>query len=131
MTCEGVVYEIIDDKTYVYIPRTSSCGGNCASCSACTDLKNKIEVLNNIGAKKGDRVTISMPTHKVMGYAFCVYLLPVLLTIFLVTLSDAYFKSAILDVLVALFCIALWFVAVRVLNKKAKFKNEITSIIDM
>lgn len=131
MTCEGIVCDITENKTYVYIPRTSACGGNCASCSACTEVKNKIEVINTIGAKKGDRVTVSMPTYKVMGYAFSVYLLPVILTIFFVTMSDAYFKSAILDVLVALLCIILWIFMVRILNKKAKFKNEIINIIDM
>ena len=131
MTCEGVVCDITENKTYVYIPRTSACGGNCASCSACTEVKNKIEVINTIGAKKGDRVTVSMPTYKVMGYAFSVYLLPVILTIFFVTMSDAYFKSAILDALVALLCIILWLFMVRILNKKAKFKNEIINIIDM
>lgn len=131
MTCEGVVCDITENKTYVYIPRISACGGNCASCSACTEVKNKIEVTNTIGAKKGDRVTVSMPTYKVMGYAFTVYLLPVILIIFLVTMSDAYFKSVILDTLVALLCIVLWIATVKVLNKKAKFKNEIINIIDM
>ena len=131
MTCEGVVCDITENKTYVYIPRTSACGGNCASCSACSEVKNKIEAVNTIGAKKGDRVAVSMPTYKVMGYAFSVYLLPVILTIFFVTLSDAYFKSTVLDTLVALLCIVLWLLTVKILNQKAKFKNEIINIIDM
>lgn len=131
MTCNGIVCEIIDEKTYVYVPRESACGGNCASCSACTEIKNKIEVINNIGAKKGDRVTVSMPTYKLMGYAFCVYLLPVFLVLLFVTLSDAYFKSSFADALVSLSCIVLWLVTIRFLNKKAKFKNEIIDIINM
>ncbi len=131
MTCEGIVCEIKDNKTYVYVPRESACGGNCASCSACSERKNKIEVLNNVGAKKGDKVTISMPTYKLMGYAFCVYLLPVFLVLLLVTLSDAYFKSVIVNTFVALACIVVWLITVKLLNKKAKFKNEIINIINI
>ncbi len=128
MTCEGIVCEIKDNKTYVYVPRKSACGGNCASCSACSERKNKIEAINNIGAVKGDRVTLYMPTAKLMGYAFFVYLMPVFLVLLLVTLSDAYFKSLTINVSVTIACIVIWLITVKLINKKAKFKNEIISI---
>ena len=128
MTCEGIVCEIKDNKTYVYVPRESACGGNCASCSACSERKNKVEALNNIGAEKGDRVTVYMPTLKLMGYAFSVYLLPVFLVLLLVTLADAYFKSIAVNVSVAIACIVIWLITIKLINKNAKFKNEIISI---
>ena len=128
MTCEGYVCEINGDKTYVNVPRESACGGNCASCEGCKDRNNKIEVINNIGAKKGDRVTVALSTRKVLGLSFIVYMLPIFLVILLTTLADAYIKSTVVTIIVALISVIVWLICVRLANKKAKITNEIIKI---
>jgi sigma-E factor negative regulatory protein RseC len=77
---EGIVESISLDKAVVRIQK----GGHCQSCSsreACGGSGGgdmQIDVANELGAKIGDRVEISLPSRSLMKLAFLIYFLPVL-----------------------------------------------------
>jgi sigma-E factor negative regulatory protein RseC len=76
----GIVEQSSPVKVVVRIEQSSSCA-TCESRGAChinNDKKFLVEVKNNLGAKKGDLVEISMPSGSVMKASLAVYALPVL-----------------------------------------------------
>jgi sigma-E factor negative regulatory protein RseC len=77
---EGIVESISQGKAVVRIQK----GGQCASCSSREGCgvsgggDMQIDVANELGAKVGDRVEISLPTYSLMKLSLLVYFLPVL-----------------------------------------------------
>lgn len=65
----------------ILVERASACGENCATCSM-GGAKGRIvraKAENTIGAKPGDRVVVSSKSSQILGAAFAVYLLPLIL----------------------------------------------------
>ena len=77
---EGIVESISQGKAVVRIQK----GGQCQSCSSRDGCgvsgggDMQIDVANELGAKVGDRVEISLPSRSLMKLAFLIYFLPVL-----------------------------------------------------
>ena len=74
----GDVLEVYDTYCNVKIKRDSACGENCASCGACKHSESHITALNEINAKKGDRVMITMSTKALYIICFVVYMVPII-----------------------------------------------------
>ena len=80
MNQQGFIVEIVDDKTAkMRMQRHSAC----ASCGKCAKLTSEsqdliVEVDNQIGAKVGDHVEVSMETVKVMKATMLAYILEVI-----------------------------------------------------
>ena len=78
MNQQGFIVEIVDDKTAkMRMQRHSAC----ASCGKCAKLTSEsqdlvVEVDNQIGAKVGDHVEVSMESVKVMKATMLAYILP-------------------------------------------------------
>ncbi len=78
-------------RATVEIEHASACEGchkkeNGGSCSVCTLMggehqRHRAVADNSLGARVGDTVIVESPTAKVLGYAFLVFVLPVLLAI--------------------------------------------------
>ncbi len=82
ITEKGVIEEVTEKKASVRIQKTGSCE-NCADHAAChlrlgSEKPVLIEVYNELGAKTGDWVELSMPRYNVLKLSFMVYLFPVL-----------------------------------------------------
>jgi len=80
----GIVETVAGDKAVVRIPQGSSCA-TCESRAACgidNDKEMLIEVKNELHAKAGDYVEISMPAPSLFKMGMLVYLFPVLALIF-------------------------------------------------
>jgi sigma-E factor negative regulatory protein RseC len=80
----GVVEKSSPQKVVVRIEQSSACA-NCESRGACQVQNDKnffVEVVNDLGAKVGDVVEISMPSGSVIKASLAVYALPVLGLIF-------------------------------------------------
>ena len=80
----GIVETVAGDKAVVRIPRGSSCA-TCESRAACSidnDKEILVEVKNELHAKAGDSVEISMPAPSLFKTGMLVYLFPVLALIF-------------------------------------------------
>jgi sigma-E factor negative regulatory protein RseC len=95
----GVVEKIVRQKAVVKLQRGSGCD-TCearGSCHAEGDRKMLVEVQNELHAKEGDAVEVSMPTGSVAKMALVVYLGPVAALIAGAVAGDALGKSLQLD----------------------------------
>jgi sigma-E factor negative regulatory protein RseC len=77
----GVIESINGEKAMVGLTRHTACG----ECGACQmgkeNLNRRVEALNPLGAKVGDRVTMEMEDQKVLKAAFIVYIIPLIVLI--------------------------------------------------
>ncbi len=76
---KGVVEKASPQTAVVLVERSSACD-HCKSQGACEVLSGRtmrIEVANELGAKEGDRVEISIPAASVLKLSFLVYLVPI------------------------------------------------------
>lgn len=82
MTQSGIVKAVEGSFAVVEILRDSACAG-CSSAHSCIGCKKKVRVkaLNPVSAEVGDTVRVETPTRRVMFYAFCVFLLPLIAAI--------------------------------------------------
>jgi positive regulator of sigma E activity len=89
MRTKAYVVELNGTRATVEIERASACEGchkqaEGGSCSVCTlmggeNQRHRAVAENSLGARVGDTVYVESPTAKVLGYAFLVFVLPVLL----------------------------------------------------
>jgi len=83
-TEEGIVQRVANTTAFVQIQRYSACAG-CHSESQCRPSEKKemvVEALNDVQAREGDRVRISLATESLMKVTFLVYFVPLLALIF-------------------------------------------------
>ncbi|MFO7785139.1 MAG: SoxR reducing system RseC family protein [Thermodesulfobacteriota bacterium] len=76
---KGVVEKVSSQTAVVLVERSSACG-HCKSQGACEVLSGRtmrIEVANELGAKEGDHVEITVPAASVLKLSFLVYLVPI------------------------------------------------------
>lgn len=66
----------------VRVVRDTACGDSCASCNLCSNRERIIVAKNPIDAKVGDFVVVSEASAKILFYAFCVYIIPMILITF-------------------------------------------------
>ena len=129
MTGQGTVVSVSGNSATVLVRKTSACSHDCSECSACTAPEYKVTVLNPIGAKVGDKVSIEAQSSKVLSIALCVYILPVFLMLLAAILCDAMSFSRISTTLLFSFMIALWVLIIRKANRLVKMQNVIVSIV--
>lgn len=127
MTETGVVESVLGDCAVVMIVRKSACGESCGSCSGkCRLTGNKINAVNSVGAKRGDLVTVETATASILTKAFIVYILPLIIFFmgyfFVMSIS----ANEALSVVIAIFMFVTVFIVLHILDKKNKFKTEIT-----
>lgn len=79
MTQEAVVTSVFENGTAeVCVTRQTACGGNCSGCETCLlSSEIKVNVLNPIGADRGQRVLIESSSNKVFKALSLVYIMPV------------------------------------------------------
>ena len=143
MNQQGFIVEIVDDKTAkMRMQRHSAC----ASCGKCAKLTSEsqdliVEVDNQIGAKVGDHVEVSMESVKVMKATMLAYLFP-LIFLFVGTIGTYYLLNLLnysgsIETISGIVGLACTFISYLILNKKDnKFKEsrdyipKITKIIE-
>jgi sigma-E factor negative regulatory protein RseC len=79
ITEQGIVEGTEKEKALIRIERTSACA-TCQSRGSCREASIKdmvLEVANALGARKGDRVEISIPSGSFLILSLLVYFLPV------------------------------------------------------
>ena len=76
---QGVIEEVSGQKALVRIEKTSACAtcGSRGACEAVSDKAMIVEVTNDLGAGKGDRVEISVSSGSFLKLSILVYFLPV------------------------------------------------------
>lgn len=121
----GVVESINGQKAMVSLTRHTACG-DCGACQMGKEnLDRKIEALNPVGAKVGDRVTMEMADNTVLKAAFIVYIVPLIVLIvgmFATTLALEYFQISdmveLYGFLVGLVGMAISFLIIKQREKK-------------
>ena len=82
MTRTGVIREVTEDGfAHVRITQRTACGHSCEDCGGCAAGSRELLVRarNPLEARKGELVSISTRTARVLGAAALVYALPLLL----------------------------------------------------
>lgn len=86
----GVVIAANEKKATLQIPRSSACGDKCGSCSGhCSQTKIHVEVENTLHAGIGDRVEVESAAKTILGAAFLVYILPLMMLFLGIFISNA------------------------------------------
>ena len=129
MTGEGLVVEITGSKAKVRIEKKSACSGECSSCGLCNNPVYDVEAINKTDAKVGDRVKLFMPTKKVVGVAFLIYMAPILAVFLIMGICTVLNINNYINTALCLTAILSWFLLLRLFNKKADLKNVITEVI--
>ena len=79
ITEQGIVEEVSGRNVVIRIEKTSACA-TCQSRESCGEASGKdmiIEVANELGVGKGDRIEISIPSGSFLMLSLLVYILPV------------------------------------------------------
>jgi len=93
----GQVVDIKEEKALIKVPRASSCGDNCKSCSGSCEDNGHIVEIKNEGYKVGEFVELSARAKNVLLYSVLAYGLPLVIMIAtivyainILNLSEAY-----------------------------------------
>lgn len=117
----------------VKITRSSACGDNCASCGLCPGQSSIINAINDINASVGDTVVITMSDKKVLGAAFLVYIVPLIMLIAGYFIGAAVFDKESPRILTGFFMMATSFAVITYIDKKIKrsYTPHISHIINI
>ncbi|MDF2685224.1 MAG: Positive regulator of sigma(E), RseC/MucC [Clostridia bacterium] len=114
-----------DKIAYIKTKRPDACA-HCHSAESCHEKNVEMSVINNANAKIGDKVIVDInqdyTSYLLIGYIFIIPLVIFFLTIFLYGIYN----------LLALLCLplcALYFIFLKVLNKKYKNTSSIVKIM--
>ncbi|UEL46325.1 SoxR reducing system RseC family protein [Terrisporobacter hibernicus] len=143
MNQQGFIIDIVDNRTAKMIMQRHSA---CASCGKCSKLSSEcqdlvVEVDNSIGAKKGDRVEVSMESVQVLKATMLAYLVPLIfllvgtiLTYYILDLIKFSGSIEVISGVVGLICTGISYLLLRKNDDKFKRSREyiprITKIIE-
>ncbi|MBU2498171.1 MAG: SoxR reducing system RseC family protein [Proteobacteria bacterium] len=128
---KGIIEKVAQQMAVVRIRKTSACA-TCESRGACQMHGAKemlVEVRNDIRAKVGDCVELSIPTRSFLGISLLVYLLPVLALILGAYVGGAWAESSTVSPTLASIvggaaALGISFYALRVLDASIRRKKE-------
>lgn len=106
----------------VEITRSSACGESCASCKLCPGQTAIVEAVNDINADTGDTVIIDMADTKVLGAAFLVYIVPLVMLIAGYFLGCAVFNGESAGIITGFLFMAVTFAVIIRIDRKIKRK---------
>lgn len=126
----GRVVATNDGMASLEVRKVSSCGTNCASCSAaCDQPPQVIDVINSLNAEPGDFVEIQADSGRVLKYMLLLYGLPLLFLIIGFAVSHNYFFNKgydnyeILSLLGGIVFMAVGALIVKIFDKKSNVKS--------
>jgi sigma-E factor negative regulatory protein RseC len=123
---QGIIQEIKRHKAVVRVQQTSACA-HCQSRASCDVSKRDmlIEVSNDLHAKEGDYVEISVPEGTVLKLSLFVYIMPIMALFLGAFLGAAValplqMDSTVASILGGGCCMGIVYLVLRKLNKKAE-----------
>ncbi|MPN04943.1 positive regulator of sigma(E), RseC/MucC [Acetoanaerobium noterae] len=128
MTKYGTIVALKNGKATLQVPRSTACGDKCGSCSShCNQGMIEIDVRNDLHAHVGDRVEVESTTQLILGAAFLVYVVPLIMMFLGIILTNVVASrigispNELVAVIVGLFFLALTFVGIKICDRK---RNE-------
>ena len=130
MRTEGIVKKLDGNLAVVSVIRRDSCGGNCSSCGGCEKKEAVTYAENRINASVGDRVRLESDSKRVLGVAFLLYILPVIVFIAVyAVMSELKFNAK--GIAVAEFIAVIAYIAfAKLLGISTKITVSVTKIVD-
>lgn len=128
MIQNGIVIKIKKNMAQTEIMRSTACGDNCASCGLCPAKSMTVLAENTIGAAEGDAVLISMSDKKVLGTAFMVYIIPVIMLITCYAAGSKVFNTEPGAICSGFGLMATAFLVIMLIDRKSK-KRYVPKII--
>ncbi len=122
MVQKATVVEIKENQTAVVeVSRSSACGDCGESCMTCPQKGKvlRVEVKNTVGAQRGDAVELISSSGRILGLAFLVYILPLIVGVAAYLLAAAWGLPEKPAVLAALLGFVAAFVPAILLNRRA------------
>lgn len=143
MNQQGFIIDIVDNRTAKMIMQRHSA---CASCGKCSKLSSEcqdlvVEVDNAIGAKKGERVEVSMESVRVLKATLLAYSVPLIflligtiLTYYILDLIQFLGPIEAISGFVGLICTFISYLLLKKNDEKFKQSRQyipkVTRIID-
>jgi sigma-E factor negative regulatory protein RseC len=137
---EGVIEKTSHGKAVIRIRKSAACAtcGSRDTCEVVSDKEMLIEVANDLQAKLGDHVEISMPSSSLLKLSLLVYFLPVVALVVGACLGAAWAQSFHVQTTLAsifgggfamaiVFCVLKWLD--RVIRPKGEYQPRITRIL--
>ena len=116
----GIVQKLHFNTAEVKITRSSACGESCASCGLCPGQTALVEAVNDVNAAVGDTVIIDMADKKVLGAAFLVYIVPIIMMIIGYFAGYVILKNETFGILTGFLMMIVVFPIIRFIDKKIK-----------
>ena len=90
----GTVIEILKDNRAKVTMRKHSACGDCGACQhGKENMKMNIIAANEISAKVGDLVEVDMETQNVLGAAFIVYVIPLIMMVLGIVIGNSILRN--------------------------------------
>ncbi len=129
----GTVIEESDDIAVISVERKEACSG-CSARNFCRPFEedeNSVEItaINEIKAKKGDRVIVAIPEKQFLKASFITYIVPVCFLIIGAFTGEIAFKNDIITFISASFFFMLSFFIINRYSNKKKYEY-LPKIID-
>lgn len=138
MNQKGFIIEIVDNKTAKMVMQRHSA---CASCGKCAKLSSEtqdlvVEVDNQVGAKVGDHVEVSMESVNVLKATMLAYLFPLVglllgttITYYVLTAIKYSGQIELISGIVGLVCTALIYLYLRMNDKKFRDSRQYIPVV--
>jgi len=127
----AVVLKTDKNIALVELKRKSACGENCAVCKGtCNAPIHRAKVINEVGAKAGDKVYLEAESSRVLKGALFVYMMPVLLMIALYIIAESITKSSETACVISVISLVISGAMVMIFDKHLAPKTKITQICD-
>lgn len=126
----GIIRKLNNSEAEVEITRSSACGESCASCGLCPGQTARVFAVNDLNAQEGDTIVIDMADKKILGAAFLVYIVPIIMLIAGYFISNALFHDESLAILTGFIFLAVTFIVLMRLDRglKRKYTPRIVEI---
>lgn len=140
MNQTGIVIDTHGDIAKVKLQKHSACG-DCGACQhGVENMVIDIEALNEIHAETGDFVTVDLETANVLGAAFIVYVIPLVMFLVSMFLTKTFMEINAINYNVELVSALMGFVAMAItfmiikqnetrFHRSKKYLSTITSIV--
>lgn len=122
MLQNGIVKKRNINTAEVEIQRGSACGESCASCGLCPGQTTVVKAVNDTNAAEGDTVILDLANKKVLGAAFLVYIVPLILLFIGYFIGYAIFKSELGGIGIGFGMMAVAFLVIILLDRRLKAK---------
>lgn len=126
-----VIALLPNGEAQVSIKRETACGHDCTSCGACGAQARPIiaEVKNPVGAQVGDDVYVESKTSRVLGLAFIVYVVPIILFFAFYAVANSIWKSEGASICGAIFGLLCGVLTATVFNRFEAKKSATSTIV--